>query len=460
MLKNLKKKSLFYLLFLFLATGAVVVLFPLFWMVLTASKEKGKGMDFQILPSTFKTSPPLTHTPISKGKGRMTFQFYPKDYPGLEEVYKVTVAGSFNQWNKESHPLIPIGSIWILPLDLPPGEYEYKFVVNGRIWLEDKGISQRSSTGNTLVRILPGREANPRLWIRTRIDHNKLWIEIKEPDIQEISLIVKEQEYKLHKKGIFFYGQIPLPPNTQNINYRLREKRDFWTAFRELYTLENFREILENPDFPFARFFLNSLIVSLGTAFLTVLICTLGGYSFARKDFFLKEPLFFLLMGTMMVPGMIFMVPQFAIVSRLGWINSYQAMIVPHLANIFGLFLMRQHISTLPNSLFEAAYLDGAKEWQILTYIVFPLSLPVMATLFLMTFVGQWGNFLWQLITNTPDSAYRTLPVGLALFKGQYGQDWELIMAGACFSILPIAILFLCAQRFFIEGMTQGAVKE
>jgi multiple sugar transport system permease protein len=165
-------------------------------------------------------------------------------------------------------------------------------------------------------------------------------------------------------------------------------------------------------------------------------------------------------MSSMMIPGMIFMVPQFAIVNKLGWMNTYKAMIIPHLANVFGLFLLKQYIDTIPNSLFEAAKIDGAGEFQMFRIIVIPLAMPIMITLFLLTFLGQWSNFLWQLIVNTPDSVLRTLPVGLALFKGQYCTDWGAMMAGACFSILPIAFLFLIAQRFFIEGMTSGAVKE
>jgi ABC-type glycerol-3-phosphate transport system permease component len=153
-------------------------------------------------------------------------------------------------------------------------------------------------------------------------------------------------------------------------------------------------------------------------------------------------------------------VPQFALVSRFGWINTFQGMVLPHVANVFGLFLMRQYIETIPDSLLEAARIDGANEWQVFRIAIVPLSMPIVITLFLITFVSQWSNFLWQFITNTPDSPLRTLPVGLNLFKGQYDIKWELIMAGACFSIIPVAIIFAAAQRYFIQGMTSGAVKE
>lgn len=230
-------------------------------------------------------------------------------------------------------------------------------------------------------------------------------------------------------------------------------------AWDKLYTLDNFRETATKPDFPFLTFFFNSLVVSTLCASFVVLICTMGGYAFAKKDFPGKNLMFKVLLTSMLIPGMIYMIPQLTLVIQLGWINSWAGMVVPHLASVFGMFLMRQYIETIPDSLFEAARMDGANEVQILRHVVFPLSVPVMITLFLLTFLFQWSNFLWQLVVNTPDSPLRTLPVGLALFKGQYSINWELMMAGACFSVLPIAILFIAAQRFFIEGLTQGAVK-
>lgn len=230
-------------------------------------------------------------------------------------------------------------------------------------------------------------------------------------------------------------------------------------AWGDLYSLENFSKVANNTDFPFLTFFINSLVVATACATLVVVICTMGGYAFAKKNFPGKQLLFKLLLTSMLIPGMIYMIPQLTLVIQLGWINSWFGMVVPHLASVFGIFLMRQYIETIPDSLFEAARMDGANELQILRHVVFPLSMPVMITLFLLTFLFQWSNFLWQLVVNTPDSPLRTLPVGLALFKGQYAIEWELMMAGACFSVLPIAALFIAAQRFFIEGLTQGAVK-
>jgi len=228
----------------------------------------------------------------------------------------------------------------------------------------------------------------------------------------------------------------------------------------KMYTLENFRQVFFDKDFPFYRFAWNSFIVSTGCALITVALCTMAAYGFAKKRFPAREAIFAGLITVMLVPGIIFMVPQYRIVLKFGWINTYWGMILPHTANIFGLFLLRQHIRGLPDSLLEAARVDGASELSTFVRIVVPLSMPVMITLFLLTFVGQWSNFLWQLIVNTPDSPYITLPVGLSLFQGQYQTEWEKMMAGACFSILPIAILFTVSQRFFIQGLTAGSIKE
>lgn len=264
-------------------------------------------------------------------------------------------------------------------------------------------------------------------------------------------LMVDGQKFSIEDKGEFYQTAVKLEPGVHNVYFKVTGS---------MYTSKNFDAVLHNEDFPFVTFFKNSLIVAGGAAFLTVILCTLGGYAFSKKQFFGKEKLFWFLMCSMMIPGMIFMVPQFAIINQFGWMNTYKAMIIPHLANVFGLFLLKQYIDTIPNSLFEAAKIDGAGELQMFRIIVLPLTMPIMITLFLLTFLGQWSNFLWQLIVNTPDSVLRTLPVGLALFKGQYCTNWGAMMAGACFSILPIAFLFLIAQRFFIEGMTSGAVKE
>jgi len=146
-------------------------------------------------------------------------------------------------------------------------------------------------------------------------------------------------------------------------------------------------------------------------------------------------------------------------VKKLGWMNTYRAMIIPHLANVFGLFLLRQYMATIPRSLVDAAKIDGANDFQVYGRIVVPLSLPIVATLFLLTFQFHWSNFLWQLIVTNKESLY-TVPVGLAMFKQQHEQLYALKMAASAVSIVPISVIFVFAQSYFIEGVTKGAVKE
>jgi multiple sugar transport system permease protein len=221
-------------------------------------------------------------------------------------------------------------------------------------------------------------------------------------------------------------------------------------------TLDNFRRVL--TDYGFTRYFMNSVIVASTAALFATLFATLAGYVFAKKQFWGRDKLFGLLLASLMIPGMMYVVPQFAIINKFGWMNTYQAMIVPHLANVFGLFLMRQYMMTIPSELMEAAKIDGAGEWQVFRTIMVPLSVPIIATLFLLTFQFHWNNFLWQLIVTNVERLY-TVPVGLAMFKSAHEELYTLKMAGSCISVLPIALLFFFAQRYFIEGMTMGAVK-
>jgi multiple sugar transport system permease protein len=211
----------------------------------------------------------------------------------------------------------------------------------------------------------------------------------------------------------------------------------------------------------FGSYFVNSLKVSSIAAFLVTLFASMAGYAFAKKEFPYKDIIFGFFTLTFMIPGMMYMVPQFFIVCKMGLFGTQAAMYLPHLASVFGVMMMKQYMETIPSSLIEAARIDGASEWQIFRVVILPLAMPIVLTLFLLTFLFHWSNFLWQLVVTDPEDPLSiTLPVGLALFRGQYTSDIGLMMAASCFSIIPITLLFLLAQRYFIEGMTQGSVKE
>ncbi len=227
-------------------------------------------------------------------------------------------------------------------------------------------------------------------------------------------------------------------------------------SLRVPYTLDNFRKVLF--QFNFGRYFLNSLIIATASALFSTLFASLAAYAFAKGRFPLRRTLFVIFLSSMMVPGLLYLVPQFLIVYRLHWINTYWGMIVPHLANVFGLFLLTQFLREVPDSLLEAARMDGASELRIFGWIIVPLAMPIIATVFLLNFQFHWANFLWQLVVAQDQSMY-TLPVGLAMFKGQHQEAYTLEMAAATLSVVPIAVLFVFAQRYFIEGITRGAVK-
>jgi len=221
-------------------------------------------------------------------------------------------------------------------------------------------------------------------------------------------------------------------------------------------TLANFILIL--TKYNFFRYFLNSLIVAFSAGFFSTLFAFLAGYVFAKRNFTFKNIIMGIFLAAMMVPGMVYLVPQFSIINKLGWMNSYQAMVIPHLANIFGLFLLMQYIRTIPNSLIESARVDGANEITVIKEIILPLTMPIIATVFLLGFQFHWNNFLWQLIVATESSMY-TVPVGLAMFRSAHEELYTLKMAAAAVSLVPISIIFLFAQRYFIKGLTEGAVK-
>lgn len=222
-------------------------------------------------------------------------------------------------------------------------------------------------------------------------------------------------------------------------------------------TLDNYKKVL--LQYNFYRYFLNSLIVATISAMVSTLFASLAAYAFAKKEFPLKNFLFWFFISSMMVPGLLYVIPQFLIVYQFRWINRYEGMIVPHLANVFGMFLITQFLKDVPDSLLESARIDGAPEYQIFLKIVIPLTLPVIATVFLLNFQFHWANFLWQLLVAQTESMY-TVPVGLAMFKSAHEEAYALKMAASTVSLMPIVILFFLAQRYFIEGITQGALKE
>lgn len=209
---------------------------------------------------------------------------------------------------------------------------------------------------------------------------------------------------------------------------------------------------------PFTQFYINSIVIAVVAVAVTVFINLLAGYTFAKYDFPGRNVLFLLLISTLMIPIQVIMVPEFLIVSQLGWVNTYAGVIAPRAAEAFGIFMVRQFMVSIPDELLEAARLDGASEFKIFLRVVLPLSWPVIAVLTIFTFMWRWNDFAWPLVVLQERSTY-TVPLGLNLMKGQFFTDWTGIMSMSLVSILPMLLVFVFFQRYFIQGMATTGMK-
>jgi multiple sugar transport system permease protein len=228
----------------------------------------------------------------------------------------------------------------------------------------------------------------------------------------------------------------------------------FWPS---RITLEHYRALVGGLHL--GRAFVNSLGIAAAVTALSLLINSLAGYGFARFRFAGRDRIFAVLLGALVIPAQVTMLPLFLMVRELGLVNTYAGVLVPGLASIFGIFLVRQHALAIPQSLLDAARIDGAGEWRIYRSVVVPAIRPVLITLGVFTFMGTWNDFLWPLIVLSDARRY-TLPVALANLLGEHVQDAELMMAGAVLTVLPVVVMFLALQRYYVAGIVSGAVKE
>ena len=202
-----------------------------------------------------------------------------------------------------------------------------------------------------------------------------------------------------------------------------------------------------------------SLYVALAATALTLLFCSMGGYAFAMFEFRFKKPLFTLVMGTMLLPSFLGMIPSFMIMDALGWLDQPRALYIPGAASAFGIFMMRQFVSSaVPRDLIEAARMDGCGEFRIYWSIVLPLLQPALGTLGLITFIGSWNNFIGPLIVMRSPEMY-TFPLALRSMHNPADTEWGALMAGAAIATIPLLILFAISSRRLIDGLTAGAVR-
>ena len=221
-------------------------------------------------------------------------------------------------------------------------------------------------------------------------------------------------------------------------------------------TLANYRLLFASAGM--GGYLLNSTVIACGLTASSVLFNVMAGYAFAKLHFTGRDALFKSLLAALVIPGQVAMMPLFLMLKTMGLVNTWAGVIVPGMAGVFGIFLVRQYARSLPDALLEAARLDGAGELRIFYLVVLPLLKPVLVTLAVFAFLGSWNDFMWPLIVLT-DGALHTAPVALASLSREHVQDSELMMAGSVVTVLPVLVLFLGLQRYYMQGLLVGSVK-
>ena len=288
-------------------------------------------------------------------------------------------------------------------------------------------------------------------------------------DAENLKLIRRrELKRKFEKAGLYLFlglGAVSmLAPFLWMVTTSLKESGDvfsvgqpWWqTWIPTHFAWANYGKALKAV--PFIRFYLNSIFVVLCTTLGQVATSALAAYAFARLRFPGRDQIFFAYLATMMIPGAVTMIPVFILLRSLGWIDSYKAVVLPAIFTAYGTFMLRQFFLTLPRDLEDAAKIDGCGYFGIFWKILLPLSKPALATLTTFTFMGSWMNFMWPLIVLNSHEKF-TLPVGLAYFQSVHHTDWTLLMAGSLMMILPILLLFIFTQRYFVEGIKLTGIK-
>jgi multiple sugar transport system permease protein len=234
---------------------------------------------------------------------------------------------------------------------------------------------------------------------------------------------------------VFYY-----PPRLLPINWRFENYFNLWNAA------------------PFGKFYINNIIVSIAITLGQLITCSLGAYAFARLNFRGRDKLFLLYLATLMIPFQVTMIPVYSIVKALNWINTLWGVIIPSIFSAYGTFLLRQFFMTIPKELEESVKIDGGGFFLCYSAIILPLSKTALATLGTFVFLFAWNNFLWpMLVLNTLE--FYTLPLGITFFQGRYGTQWNMLMGAGVITMMPLLLVYLFAQRFFINGLTVGAIK-
>jgi len=285
---------------------------------------------------------------------------------------------------------------------------------------------------------------------KTGLASNKVQSSRKKEDWKKIILILV----------LFVGGLLFLYPFLWMISTSLKDNVEVYTRplalIPQIFKPANYQRAFTLV--PFGRFYLNTIIMTLGRVCGQVLLAAMAAYSFARLKFPGKNFLFIMVLGVMMVPSMVSFIPRFIMMMKLGWLDTYWGLIIPGLGDAFGVFLLRQFFLTIPQDLIDASVMDGCNPFQTFLKVALPLSRAALAAYGFLVVLWTWNDFLWPLIIATRTKML-TISLGIQLFQNQYSQDIPAMMAAASISILPMTILFLFAQRYIIEGITMSGLK-
>ncbi|MCF7857748.1 MAG: carbohydrate ABC transporter permease [Candidatus Cloacimonetes bacterium] len=277
------------------------------------------------------------------------------------------------------------------------------------------------------------------------------------------------EEYSIYQKNGIDYRITPIKVDGDSIYIHLFDKdmnrirsyekvasSDIVNKKKFMLHFENYKEAFTKV--PFKRYFINTLFVSFSVVFGVLITGALAAYAFAIMRFKGRDFIFYLFISMMMVPQPVYLIPSYVLLNHLGWIDTYQALIIPWIANIFTIFLLRQQFKTIPDELFDAARIDGCGRLRTLWKLVLPLSKSVIATAAIFGFIGSWNSFMWPLVM-TDSPAIRVLQVGLSYFSQEASAQTSLLMAASTFSILPLVILFIFAQKQIIASFASSGLK-
>ena len=255
---------------------------------------------------------------------------------------------------------------------------------------------------------------------------------------------------------LVFFALLFLMPMFWMLSTSLKPKSQWFT--KDIYwipkttTLQNYQILLNNPTTPIVRWFINSLAIALIVTLLVVIVDAMAAYAYARMEFRGRNTIFAILLATLFMPGIMFLVPNFLTIFRLGLLNNYLGVIIPAMAGVFGVFFLRQFFATLPKDLEEAAAIDGASQVKVFTHVALPLARPALATLAIITFLGSWNDFLWPLLI-LKDRALQTLPPGLRTLQGAYTSEYGQMMAGAVIAAVPVLLIYVLLQRYIVQSV-------